>query len=213
LLATGSNTGVLCLRRRSDLALLQCVAAHRRRISGLAFAGSGKALASASWDGRVTAWQLPSLAVHASTRVAGSANAVDYDPRHDRIAIAVSSKPPVRSPEIAAREKRAGVDYDAGAGVVVWNATTGASRRCPGYRAPVTTVAFGPLGARFASAGWDRNVHLSATATCGTIAQVGGFRQLVRDVAIGRAGRKLAVGAWSDDLSGNSTTVLDLLYP
>jgi WD40 repeat protein len=70
-LAHGDASGVLCLRRASDGALLQCVAAHDARVSGLAFDsdsdgdGHGATLVSAGADGKVIVWDVPSLRVRA----------------------------------------------------------------------------------------------------------------------------------------------------
>ncbi len=213
LLATGSASGVLCLRRRADLALLQCTVAHEKRISSLSFSADGKALVSASWDGTVTTWRAPSLEVTGRKKLGVSANAVAYSPSGDRVAIAVSGAPPKRSPEIASRETRAGVAYDDKSAVVLWNPGRRTARTCSGHRAPVTSVSFGPRGRRLLSSSWDRTVKLWDTASCRVVASVIGFRQLVRDVAMGSSGRRAAVGAWPSDLSSNSTVAFDLLYP
>jgi len=61
-LAHGSASGVVCLRRVEDGALLQCVAAHDERVSGLAFADA-KTLVSAGADGRAVVWDVPSLKI------------------------------------------------------------------------------------------------------------------------------------------------------
>ena len=61
-LAHGSASGVVCLRRVADGALLQCVAAHEARVTGLAFADA-KTLVSAGADGRAVVWEVPSLKV------------------------------------------------------------------------------------------------------------------------------------------------------
>jgi hypothetical protein len=58
LIAIGDATGVLCLRRADDGALLQCVVAHDGPIAGLAL--DGGALVSRGADG-AHAWQVPSL--------------------------------------------------------------------------------------------------------------------------------------------------------
>jgi len=61
-LAHGSASGVVCLRGVEDGALLQCVAAHDARVTGLAFADA-KTLVSAGADGRAVVWDVPSLRV------------------------------------------------------------------------------------------------------------------------------------------------------
>src|SRR5262249_17809294 len=59
-LAHGAASGVVCLRRVEDGALLQCVAAHEARVTGLAFADA-KTLVSAGAHGLAVVWQVPSL--------------------------------------------------------------------------------------------------------------------------------------------------------
>jgi len=60
----GAASGVLCLRRAEDGALLQCVVAHDGRVTGLAI--DGDVLVSTGADGRAIVWSLPSLRVVAS---------------------------------------------------------------------------------------------------------------------------------------------------
>jgi WD40 repeat protein len=125
LAVTGSDDGVLCLRRMADAALLQCLVAHRGPISGLDFDPAGVRVASASWDGRVAIWTVPALAAAGEVDTGGSANQVAFAPDGRRLAIAASGAPPRRSPELDARE-RAGVRArDAGARVVIWQTSAG----------------------------------------------------------------------------------------
>ncbi len=210
--ATGTATGVVCLRRRRDGALLQCVAAHHGAVSALDFSAAGDRLVSASWDGTVTVWQIPSLAVLATHRVSSSANDVAFAPAGDRIAIAVSGQPPRRSPEVAARERRGGT-HDPDARVEVWRPTDRAVTECRGHTGLVTAVAWTPDGARLLSTSWDRTVRMWDPASGRAIATLRGFQQLVRDVAVSADGRRAAVAAWSSDLDSRAVVVLDLLYP
>src|SRR5262249_33934160 len=62
-LVHGADSGVLCLRRTDDGALLQCIAAHDARITAIAVAGG--AAVSAGRDGRAIVWDLPSLRIRA----------------------------------------------------------------------------------------------------------------------------------------------------
>jgi hypothetical protein len=71
---TGSSTGVLCLRRTADAALLQCVAEHTREISALAV--EGDVLTSGALDGSVVTWDLPSLRLRERRRVHGAVTAI-----------------------------------------------------------------------------------------------------------------------------------------
>ncbi len=60
-LVTGAASGVLCLRRTEDGALLHCVAEHTAPLRALAT--SGDELASGDDAGRLVLWELPSLRV------------------------------------------------------------------------------------------------------------------------------------------------------
>jgi len=79
LVATGAASGVLCLRRVDDGALLHCVAEHSRRITALA---AGKELlVSADAGGALVVWTLPALRVvqrrHEDTPIAAIALSAD----------------------------------------------------------------------------------------------------------------------------------------
>lgn len=73
-LITGSSTGVLCLRRLGDAALLQCVAEHLGEVSALVV--DGDHLMSGAHDGTVTEWELPSLRVVQRWQIAGVVTAL-----------------------------------------------------------------------------------------------------------------------------------------
>lgn len=208
--ASGTATGVLCLRRIADQALLQCVVAHQAAISGLAFAPDGGTLVSSGWDGAVVAWSVPALAVRARTRVPGSANGVAIAPDGRSIAIATSPGPPVRTPELADRERRGQLAH-APSDIVLWQ-PNGAARVCSGHGAPVVGIAWaGP--ARLVTSSWDRTVRLWDSRSCASLAVLGGFGGLVRRVSVGAGDPRVAVAAWPGDLDSPSTVVLGLLYP
>ncbi|HUH03643.1 MAG TPA: hypothetical protein VML75_16725 [Kofleriaceae bacterium] len=208
--ATGTSTGVLCLRRVADQALLQCVVAHQAAISGLDFAPDGAALASSGWDGAVVLWSVPALAVRARTSIIGSANQVAMAPDGRTVAIATSPAPPVRTPELADRERRGELAH-APSTVVLWRPERG-SRGCAGHGAPVVGIAWAGA-ARLVTSSWDRTVRLWDSRSCAALAVLGGFTGLVRRVAVDAAGTRVTVAAWPGDLESPSTVVLGLLYP
>ncbi|HWN67658.1 MAG TPA: hypothetical protein VNM90_08455, partial [Haliangium sp.] len=106
LVATATEDGVLCLRRRADSALLQCVVAHEAPIAALDFAAGH--LASAAWDGTVIVWDVPSLASASRQRFEGSVNDIAFTPDGSVLALARSGSPPVRTPEPRSREPGSG---------------------------------------------------------------------------------------------------------
>jgi dipeptidyl aminopeptidase/acylaminoacyl peptidase len=214
LVATATEDGVLCLRRRQDSALLQCVAAHEAPISALAFAPHR--LASAAWDGTVIVWDVPSLAILARERLPGSVNDVAFSPDGARLALARSQAPPVRTPAVQQLEQRSGKPpADAGALVSVWDAGKRTRRDLRGHTSAVTAVAWAPGGDRVVSASWDRSVRLWDSATGAALARHDAFSALVRDIAVDPRGAWVAAGAWSDAdglQESTATALIELLY-
>jgi hypothetical protein len=209
----GTADGVLCLRRHSDGALLQCAVAHQGQISSLAVSPNGDLVASSSWTGEVTLWRLPTLAVAARRRFDGAACDVAFAPGGRKLAIARSAEPPIRSPAVVEREKKRGFDLPhPWHAVSVWDWVSDTAVHLRGHGGPVTTVAWTGDGARLVSGSWDRSVRMWDVAGEAQIARYGGFSLLVRDIAVDPRGRFVAVGAWTDRLRGRSTVVLDILY-
>lgn len=205
--ATATEDGVLCLRRREDGALLQCVAAHQARIAALDFEAG--ALASGAWDGTVVLWDVPSLAIRARRRFPGSVNDVALAPGGARVAVARSGRPPRRSPDAPPRGRA-----DAAALVSVWDPRARTEQHLRGHRAPVTAVIWTPDGRRLISSSWDRSVCLWDPVAGAVLARDATFASLVRDVAVDPRGARIAVAAWSDatSLAGRSTALVRLLY-
>ena len=222
LAATGSASGVLCLRRLADGALLQCLAAHGAAISGLDFDPAGARLASSSWDGHVAVWSVPALAALAELDVRGSANQLAFAPDGHSLAVATSAAPPRRTPEVAASERRgsggggAGAPLaDPGARVLIWRPEPGGepARELAGHRGPVTAVAWSADARHLVSASWDRTVRLWDVGTGRELARVSGFSHLLRDLAVARSGGWAAASAWAAGRDDPATVLLALHLP
>lgn len=203
-LATGADSGVLCLRRTSDLAMVQCVVAHEARLAGIAFTPGGEALATAGWDGRVVVWESPSLAILAERRADGASNAVAFSPDGHMLAVARSARPP----------RRLSGDHERDEGSVIelwpWTAAAGASgpRTLVGHEAAVVAVGWLPDGSAVASGAWDRSVRLWDPESGLELGRVS-FARVVRGIDVSPDGRFIAVASFTGtDLDGASLSLV-----
>ena len=201
-LVAGGKSGIVCLRRLPGGELLQCLVAHRGRISGLEVDPAGRRLASSSWDGGVALWSLPALAALAELDTGGSANAIAFSPDGARLAIAASALPP--NPRRAA---------DPRARVLVWRPVRGGAppRVLTGHTGAVVSVAWD--GQRVVSAAADRTVRLWDTGRWRELASLSRFAQVVRDVAVSRDRLWVAAAAWAPRPDAPATVLLGLRHP
>lgn len=197
-LAYGTDQGAVCLRRLRDGALLQCMRAHRSRVSALAAAGD--VVATGSWDGSVHRYRLPSLERIAAVDVGGAINDLAID--GDRLAAAISSAPPVGD------RRRSDLG---GAAAVIDGA--GAVRRCEGHRGPVTAVSWA-AGGVLVSGSWDRTVRGWDADRAGCRPRwsraLGGHH--ITSLATGPPGRRAAASLWVTALDQPGLVLLDYLY-
>ena len=201
-LAAGGAGGILCLRRLPGGELLQCLVAHRGRISGLAIDPAGRRLASTSWDGGAALWSLPALASLAALEVGGSANAIAFAPDGGRLAIAASAAPP------HPRHQR-----DPRARVLLWRPVRGGAppRELAGHTGAVVAVAWD--GQRVLSSGADRTIRLWDGGRARELARISSFAHVVRDLAVSADRRWAAAAAWAPRADAPATTLLALRHP
>jgi WD40 repeat protein len=204
-LAAGGASGIVCLRRLPGGELLQCLTAHRGRISGLDFDPAGRRLASASWDGGAAVWTVPALAAVAALDTGGAANQIAFAPAGDRLAIATSAAPP--DPRRAHRDPRALI--------LLWRPVRGPARPrvLVGHTGAVASIAWSGDGSRLVSGSWDRTVRLWDTRREREVARVARFAHVLRGVAISLDGRRVAAAAWAPTPDAPATALLALRHP
>jgi WD40 repeat protein len=208
LLVSGTAGGVLCLRRLADGALLQCAVAHGGAIAGLAV--RGVVLASAAWDGGAALWQLPSLALIRRLDAAGAATAVALSDDGALLAVARSSRPPVRSPAIEALEEAGGgAGHDPAARIELVELASGAARVLA-RRGPVLGLAFTRDGGGLIAGGWQRAVELFDVASGRRRGRIE-FCHLVRAVARSPDGRRLAAAGWAPRIGCPATRLIAIV--
>ena len=202
--AIGTTDGVVCVRRRADGALLQCVVAHAGIINDLELS-TEQQLASAGADGSVTLWQVPSLRVMRSRRLAGSVDAIRFARNGEHLAVATSRGGiwPTR-----ADHRRTG----SGAVRLLDGALTQVGQVCYPHTRSVSSIDWAPTSDRLLTTSADRTVRLIHADNCQVLAVLDGFENVVRSVHISHSGRYAVVGSWPKDLSSPSTIVLELLY-
>lgn len=196
--AYGTDRGAICLRRRRDGALLQCMVAHRERVSALAIAGDS--LASGSWGGQVHRYALPTLRRLEAVDVGGAINDLAIA-GGGAIAAATSSAPPTG-------DRRRG---DLGGAVVI--VRTG-KLVCSGHRGPVTAVRWAAPGSVI-SGSWDRTVRgwrIDGRACSERWRETLGGHH-VTALAASPRGRRLAASLWVTALDQPGLVLIQSLEP
>jgi WD40 repeat protein len=212
LLATGAASGVLCLRRVADGALLQCVADHGGRVTRLAFSRDGARLASAGWDGRAVVWDVPSLRVRARAAGHGALTALAFSPDGAQVALARATEPPQ-------------VTRASTGGIEIWRWRDEAPRAADARGVPSdhddaspapapTALVYTPDGRRLLAAGWDGAVRLLDVASGAELARLRAFPPVLRGLALAPGGASLWVAGWAGaDPRAPALTRVELLYP
>jgi WD40 repeat protein len=204
-LATGADSGVLCLRRADDGALIQCVAAHAARVSAIAFSPGGEAIATIGWDGAAIVWESPSLAELARREAPGAVVAAAFSPDAHTLALGVSPRPPRRPDQDRALE-----------GSVVlwrWTAPDAAPATLPS-RSVVGGLSFTPDGHRLLVGGWDGSLWMWDPARAQAATHLDGVAPLIRAITVSPDGSRAAIAGFTGaDLEGRSVALVQLLYP
>lgn len=178
LLATSSASGLVVLRRISDLKVVRRIE-HPGGATVLAFAPDGLTLATSGYDGAVRLWD---IATGRPLRMLGGANGtvwtLDYSPDGRKLAA-------------AGEDKR----------VRIWRAADGRLlHTLRGHERNVWEVRFSPDGRRLASGSFDSTARLWDAATGAPLATLKDHEQAVVGLAWSPDGRWLAT-------SGDDSTI------
>lgn len=208
LLALGTATGVLCVRRLSDGAQLQCALAGKGVIGALDFAGDS--LASGSWQGDLVIWSVPSLARRGHLP-GKSIAALAFDDTGERLAVARNQRAPLRSQALDRDEHAKGgkIDDSGENWIALHPANLSSTVRLEGHRHLISGLAWS--GDALLSSSWDRTIRLW-DAKSGTERYHRTWPEMVRQLAL-FDGRDLAVALWARKLDAASLMIAELLYP
>ncbi len=197
-LLIGTDSGLVCLRRLSDGAQLQCMVAHGARIASLAI--SEGRVASASWQGEVALWGLPALNKIAELKASASVADLAFSPDGQMLAVTRNRRPPTRSQAVNDAEKKSfKVDPEGANAIDIHRVTeTGIDlspiHRLEGHRSLVTSLCW--IGSDLLSGSWDRTVQLWNMRSGSRTWTLGDFGHIVRDLSSRQAGAGYAVASW-----------------
>lgn len=167
--------------------------AHLKAVSRLAFADSGRLLATASQDGTVRLWQMHSLKAHQGSWDLPKMVAELHHNPHGRPVLALAVSP----------DGHMLASGDADNTIKLWSIAVADPHRVSqvgtllGHTSFVESLAFSPRGGVLASAGKDRVLRIWSLATGRQIAALPGHQNEIRFIAFSPNGRMVATG--SDD--------------
>ena len=198
-LLVGTESGLICLRRLRDGAQLQCMVAHEDRIASLA-THQGR-LASATWQGEVSLWDLPALKKLGMLPPNASVADLAISPDGRMLAVTRNRRPPVRTQAIsdaeatrtkldAVGENRIEIHQLSATGIEI-----NPIHKLVGHHATVSSLSW--IGTDLLSGSWDRSVLLWNTISGSRTAHIGDFRHIVRDLASLEIGAAFAVASWA----------------
>ncbi len=209
-LLIGTESGVICLRRLRDAAQLQCIVAHRDRISSLDIRGD--LLASGSWSGEVTLWSLPSLRLLAKKNEPGYVTDLAFATDRPTLAVARSHRRPVRSPTLNAEEKQNPRIDPVGRNIINLHNTSnlGVMATLQGHHSLITGLAW--VGPNLVSTSWDRSVRLWNTKQQQESLVILSLTHQGTGVSTSNQG-ELFLSAWAVESSSPSLLWSRLLFP
>jgi len=211
-LLIGTASGVMCLRRLSDAAQLQCVVAHTDRVSALATQGS--IAASASWDGAIALWSLPTLRAIARREGSGFISDLEFSDDGTVLAAARNARKPVRTPALNQREKKTPRVDPIGRNRIELHSTPRRLADTPqlieGHRSVITSLRW--LGPSLLSTSWDRTVQLWNTKTRAPARTLLQLAHLGSEIATSPRGGEIVIASWATQENQSSLTWARLLF-
>lgn len=206
----GTGSGVMCLRRLSDGAQLQCTSAHKGPISALAV--NERVLVSASLKGELSLWSPVSMRHLHTTNSSESIADVALSNSGGRLAIARNSEAPPMDTNRSRPQDATSPDAHR---VEVWELGKGELSAAPiatmkEHKGNVSSVAW--LGDDLLSASWDHSIVLWNPREQRAALRIDYFAHIVRDVAVSDTSAYFAAAGWALESNDPSVLTGPLLY-
>lgn len=209
----GTQTGLICLRRLSDGAQLQCMVAHSDRVSTLDT--KNDQLASASWNGEVATWGIPTLENHFRRTMKDSVADLAFSPDARLLAITQNLRPPLRSQALNDAEKRGDSDPEGANRIEIYTNSRSSISNRPVHRLSQQRSTISSLcwiGNDLLTASWDHTVQLWNTSAGSPTATLSKFAHIVQDLACRAHLGTFAVAAWAPGKNADAIHLGKLLY-
>ncbi len=191
----GTTSGVVCLRRLTDGAQLQCMVAHKGAISALTT--QGDVLVSSSYLGELSVWKSVSMQHLDSLESSHSVSDIAFSASGQELAVARNQEVPRLSDDRNNAFDQAGIHQ-----IEIWSIRSGKLSESPrlilqGHRSVVSSVAW--VGRDLISGSWDRSLKIWDTTKPGRVLTLNSFAHIVRDVAIGNTSAAFSAAGWATE--------------